>query len=162
MTEEKRAAVINRITGLEGEHALKGSQVIECHTPLGAPEYVQKYKDKFILVSGMGEMVAVANHYGYKKVLDITEFYAIVPECVHFLKYGYYGDYTSIQEEKRSQVLSRLGYQSVQSLRDDLVFGALMSWSDPLNLELNLQVFSDILISKDGRIDGPSRSKGDP
>lgn len=113
-------------------------------------------------MSGIGEMLEVAESYGYARPIEIRELYAIYPECVHFLKSGFYGEQETILEETRKRLLSRLGYQSVQSLKDDLVFGAVMSWSDPANLELNLQIFSDLVISKDGRIDGPSRQKGDP
>jgi hypothetical protein len=37
-----------------------------------------------------------------------------------------------------------------------------MLWSDAVNLELNLQLFTDLLLSKNGRLGQTRRAKGDP
>jgi len=37
-------------------------------------------------------------------------------------------------------------------------FAAIFLWSDAVNLELNLQVMSDLLMSKDGSLTCPQRN----
>ena len=63
-------------------------------------------------------------------------------------------------EAKKSDLLTRLG-MSEDALKAELKFHAIMLWSDAVNLELNLQVFSDLIASKDGRIGHSVRSKED-
>ncbi len=50
---------------------------------------------------------------------------------------------------------------SEDALKKELQFHAIMLWSDAVNLELNLQVFSDLLISKDGRLGQSMRGPKD-
>jgi hypothetical protein len=40
---------------------------------------VSRYRDSFIVVSGLGRCVEVANLYGYNKAIDIMEVYAMFP-----------------------------------------------------------------------------------
>jgi len=47
---------------------------------------VEKYKDSFVLVSGLGNIVEVADtHYGYNKAIDIEELFAIYPQISDYL-----------------------------------------------------------------------------
>jgi hypothetical protein len=41
---------------------------------------VQEYRNKYILVSGIGRMIDIAKLYGYKKAIDIEELFALYPE----------------------------------------------------------------------------------
>jgi len=57
-------------------------------------------------------------------------------------------------------VLARFGL-SEEALKRELQFHAIMLWSDAVNLELNMQLFSDLLVSKDGRLGQSQRGPGD-
>ena len=54
---------------------LKGPQMICCHTPL--KKMVPEYGDKFVLVSGDGQVLDVCQSYGYKKAIHVEELYAL-------------------------------------------------------------------------------------
>ena len=41
---------------------------------------VEIYKDKWVLVSGLGDMIQVAKEYGYQKAIDIEELFALYPQ----------------------------------------------------------------------------------
>ena len=47
-----------------------------------------------------------------------------------------------------------LGYSTPDILKKELKFKAIMLLSDPVNLEMNIQIMCDLLASKEGRIDG--------
>ena len=53
------------------------SQMICCHTPLR--EYVPKYGDKFVLVSGNGDVMNVCKEYGLRKAIHVEELFALIP-----------------------------------------------------------------------------------
>jgi len=41
-------------------------EMIMCHTPFSDPEFMDQYKDQFVVVSGLGRMIDVAEGtYGY-------------------------------------------------------------------------------------------------
>lgn len=75
-TEFKRAAYISKILGLDQKYNLDESEVFMCHSPMKSLK--EKYKDKLILVSGVGEIENVMIHYGFKKFMTTEEY------CVHF------------------------------------------------------------------------------
>lgn len=54
--------------------------MILCHTPFRKKELVDEYKDKYVLVSGLGKMYDLASLYGYKKCIDIEDYFSIYPE----------------------------------------------------------------------------------
>lgn len=58
---------------------LQEKHVICCNTPFSDASMVKKYEDKFVLVSGLGQMIEITEKYGYTKAIDIEEFYALFP-----------------------------------------------------------------------------------
>lgn len=53
--------------------------MILCHSPFRAESLVNEYADKYILVSGIGRMIDIAELYGYKKAIDLEEMFALYP-----------------------------------------------------------------------------------
>lgn len=51
--------------------------MILCHTPIRSLS--KSYKEKFVLLSGDGNVVEVANHYGFNKALHVDEYFALYP-----------------------------------------------------------------------------------
>jgi hypothetical protein len=54
--------------------------MILCHTPFRDAAIVRKYADKYVLVSGLGKMIELAQLYGYHKAIDIEELFALYPD----------------------------------------------------------------------------------
>ncbi len=127
--------------------------MILCHTPFRAEELVQKYGSKYVLVSGLGKMLHLSNLYGYKKAIDIEELFTLYPQISPVTKSQVSKSYI---EEKKGEVLQRLNITE-DKLKAEMKFAAIFLWSDAVNLELNLQVMSDLLMSKDGSLTGPQR-----
>ena len=50
--------------------------------------------------------------------------------------------------------MEKCGYTTLDCLKKDLKFKAIMLLSDPVNLEMNIQLMCDLLSSKEGRMDG--------
>ena len=69
--------------------------MIECHTPFSSKELVDKYGDSFVLVSGLGRMLDLAELYGYKKALDIEELFALYPATCPSLQDHFTPEYIS-------------------------------------------------------------------
>jgi hypothetical protein len=58
--------------------------MILCHTPL--KQLVPKYHDKFVLVSGCGDVLALTKEYGFAKAIHVDEFFALHPELCNLAK----------------------------------------------------------------------------
>ena len=82
--ESERATLINNIVYEKepGDRPLiTKDNIIMCHTPFSDPSMLSQFQDEFVLVSGLGRMIDVASvTYGYNKVIDIEELFAIYPE----------------------------------------------------------------------------------
>lgn len=52
--------------------------MILCHTPI--KDLRKEYEDKYVLVSGVGNILEVCQSYGLKKVLHVDEVFALKPE----------------------------------------------------------------------------------
>ena len=74
--ELNRAAYISKVLCLDKKYSLNESEVFLCHSPM--KELRDTYKDKLILVSGVGEVEKVMMHYGFKDFITTEEY------CVHF------------------------------------------------------------------------------
>ena len=67
---------MNRRLGIEHEDdslILHEEHMVLCHTPLSDPAIIEKFKDKYVLITGKYEEIKVAQHYGYKKAIHIEE-----------------------------------------------------------------------------------------
>ncbi len=83
ISEDERAKYIAHVIGLDKKNSgksLEGSDhMLMCHTPFRDTELVKKYADKYVLVSGLGKMIELAQLYGYSKAIDIEELFALYP-----------------------------------------------------------------------------------
>ena len=89
-------------------------------------------------------------NYGFQKAIHVEELAALVPElCPLPLK--------SIPEslllDRKAAVLKRFGMGS-EELISQLKFDALFITCDVFCFELNMQIFTDLIMSKDGRLGG--------
>lgn len=58
--------------------------MVVCHSPLGEKHILDRYKDKVVLVDGVGgDPVKLALHHGYTKPVSMIEFLAVYPEIVY-------------------------------------------------------------------------------
>jgi len=49
--------------------------MILCHTPIRGLK--KEFEEKFVLVSGTGNILEICQDYGFKKVLHVDEVYAM-------------------------------------------------------------------------------------
>ena len=83
-TEKVRSDLVNKRmfgrTEPEGPNdtILNPNQMICCHTPLR--DYVPQYGDKFVLVTGLGNVMQVCAEYGLRKAIHVEELYALIPQ----------------------------------------------------------------------------------
>ena len=66
---------------MDCERKLSAEDIIMCHSPFRSKHVIDKYHDKYVLVSGLGKMIEVAKMYGYKKAIDIEELFALYPNA---------------------------------------------------------------------------------
>jgi hypothetical protein len=71
--------------------------MILCHSPLKT--LVPDYMDKYVLFSGIGDIINVANGYGFKKAIELDELLAIHPE-LHPLTTKWYPESTLKQKKQ--------------------------------------------------------------
>ena len=62
---------------------LEANQMICSHTPL--KKMVPAFGDKFILVTGNGNVLDVCKHYGFQKPIHVEELYSLMPDIAPFI-----------------------------------------------------------------------------
>ena len=97
----------------------------------------------------------MARDYGLNKAIHIDEYFALHPD--HFASMARRSFPVDRMEKARRAVVSRFG-ESITSF--DIKFEAIMLMSDADFLEINLQLMSDLILSKQGSI-RERRSKQD-
>lgn len=159
--EEKKAEFLNEklhLKKLAPEMRLNHTHIIQCHTPLREPSLVEKYKDKYVLVCGYDEVLDAALKYGYNKAIHVDELAAVYPDAVPM-------DVPILQKDRmegfRKDLETRFG-TSVEELNQELYFSAIFVMHGVIYSDLTIQLFSDILASKDGHIMSERRKAGDP
>ncbi|CDW83976.1 had-superfamily subfamily iia cecr5 containing protein [Stylonychia lemnae] len=160
--ENERAEYVNHVINLDNEpqgtRIIEGKDMILCHTPFKSENLLQENENKYVLVSGLGDMIKIAKNYGYKKAIDIEELMGLYPLLHPERRSDHQASYYA---QRKQQVLERLNISEDQ-LKKELKFDAIFLWSDAIKLEANIQIFSDLLISKDGRLGESIRNKTDP
>lgn len=124
-----------------------GDQMILCHTPL--KRLAPQYHDKHVLVAGYGDIVSVALDHGFSKPVLAEELFALMPELCSLNQKVFA---PSQLDDLRRTCLKRFGKETPEELLDDLKFSAIMMMADCFWHELHMQLFSDLIRSKDGRI----------
>ena len=118
-------------------------KTIMCHTPFSQPSMVEKYKDSFVLVTGLGRMVEIADdHYGFNKAIEIEELWSLFPESCPSISSDIYlntdNSHRDMVKDKLMKRFGKKGYSSVEKLKADLKFDAIFLLSDAVNLEMNI------------------------
>lgn len=76
MSEEAKAEQLSDWLGVQ----VQGSQVVLSHTPF--KQLVPALQDKPVLVSGMGHVVHVARHYGFRRTITTKQIARMLPTSV--------------------------------------------------------------------------------
>ena len=58
--------------------------MILCHTPLRNLKH--DYKEKFILVSGIGNIIDICKDYGFNNAIHVDEVFSMCPDIVPLSK----------------------------------------------------------------------------
>jgi len=160
--EERKAENLNEYLQLTagGDECpkLTANHVIQCHTPLREAGLVEEYRDKYVLVCGYDEVLDAALKYGYEKAIHVDELAAVYPNAVPM-------DIPILQKDRLEMFhkdLETRFKKSVEELRSELRFAAIFIMHGVVYSDLTIQLFSDILASKDGHILGERRTQGDP
>ena len=121
--------------------------MILCHSPLKT--LVPQFHDKYVLLSGYGDLINVGIDYGLKKPLLCEELFALMP-ALSPLNIKLFAE--SHIETLAKAALKRFGKDTKEELLNDLQISAIMMLADCFWHELHLQIFTDLIRSKDGRI----------
>lgn len=95
LTELQKANKDNKTLGYEigSECSFKKEHLVLCHTPLGEPHIIDKYKDNFVLCVGpRGTQLPLAENYKIHKYISIDELAALNPEVSFFVQFEYTHD----------------------------------------------------------------------
>lgn len=161
MMEEKKAESVNNILGLQDPYKFRGEDMVICSTPL--KEIAHKYEDEYVVVSGFGDVVNVAYNYGFKKALHIHEYSALFPflsplTTKYKNKTVLDAHLTAMQKRLGSGFdITEIQKKGVSSIP----VKACIAFHDVSEMEESLQIFCDLIVSKDG-IPGSKRSMTDP
>ena len=124
----------------------KPDQLVECHTPLKT--LLPAYHDKFVLVAGYKETIEAIHEYGFKKAIHSEELLGMMPELAPLPARTIP---ESLLEARKAAALKRFGI-SREELLEQLKFDALFIACDVYNYEFNMEVFGELVLSKDGRL----------
>jgi hypothetical protein len=148
--ESERAKVVNKAMFDPKDdfpHRVTGDRMILCHTPLKTLAPI--YHDKHVLVAGYGDLINVAVDHGFTKAILAEELFALMPEICPLNTKVFA---PSQLEELARNCLLRLEKESKEELLNEIKFSAIMMMSDCFWHELHIQIFSDLIRSKDGRL----------
>ncbi|CAI2373274.1 unnamed protein product [Moneuplotes crassus] len=161
MMEEKKAESVNNILGLQAPYEFRGEDMVICSTPL--KEIAYKYENEYVVVSGFGDVVNVAYNYGFKKALHIHEYSALFPFLSPLTtKYKDQAILDAHLEAMQKRLGSSFDIAEVQKKGvSSIPVKACIAFHDVSEMEESLQIFCDLIVSKDG-IPGSKRSMADP
>ena len=78
-----KAEKLNKALHIEDKQfVIQKHHVVQCHTPLSSPAFLERYQDKYIIISGTDESLNAAISYGYKKAIHVDELTAVYPTAV--------------------------------------------------------------------------------
>jgi len=67
---------------LKEEHKIKEEQTFMVHTPMKLLK--DKFEDKLVLITGLGEITDVMTSYGFKNFITLDEYNSHFPEIYPF------------------------------------------------------------------------------
>jgi len=153
--ENVKARELNEILGIINENEkVRPDDMVLCHTPIR--EIAKDYKDEYVVVAGLGDVLSIALDYGFNKAITLDEYSALFPYLSRLSLMGKKREHVEMLAERARK---RLGFS--QNLFTPPQVKALFMLSDPTMWEENLQITCDLLISKNG-IPGTIRDKNEP
>ena len=161
-TEQQKADKMNallKFTPEEGQ--ITKENVFLCHTIFGSPQIQSEYSEKMVLVDGVSkDDVGLAHSYGFKKVVTLQELTALYPNISPVVMLDFFGSVEKLQKTKEG-LLAR--YQlSEEEFKKQLQIHAIFVFCSQVRVWSALQVFTDLISTKDGRILGEKRTRKDP
>lgn len=89
VTEKDKAEHLNELLGLKDEK-FEEKHIVLCHTPLGEPQIVDRYKDDIVLVAGVrGTQTQLAENYKLHRYVSLEEYAALQPWISYFTKFDF-------------------------------------------------------------------------
>ena len=86
--EKSKAKELNQILNLEKKELITENELILCNTPF--KEFASEYKDRYILLTGLGKMSEIAQSYGFNKAITLDEYSAFFPFLCNLAIKEYY------------------------------------------------------------------------
>lgn len=152
-TEAKRARYYSRLLNLPSNEKFHQDEIVLCHSPM--KPNLKKYNSSLMVITGNGKIQDVMKSYGYNNFITAEEYAQIFPEIFPF-----FFDIKRTKDDimkTRRKVENRIG----RSLATYPKVSAIIQLADLNKWELNMQLFSDLLISPDG-IPGKVLPKNSP
>ncbi len=145
---------------------MKANEVFLCHSPM--KPHIESLGEKIILITGTGDTNSVMKEYNHSNYLTVEEYVSLFPHMfchffveemyvINFYKFIYLKIFI-IRTEDFKKIRDRVENRLQKSMRDFPVIDAIFMLTDVIRWELNVQLFSDLLISKNG-VPGSIRDK---
>jgi hypothetical protein len=116
--------------------------------------------DELALVGGTEDTWKILSHeWGVNNFLTVQEMAGLFPTFVPLSHKSDYPDLGTV-EVLKDRVLKRFNVPSVEHIMNSKRFKSIMVFSNPYLYETHMQIMSDVLISKEGRM-GTVRSTND-
>ena len=141
-TEQQRARKLSKILKLSPKEKILPEEVILCHSPM--KEALKQYSKGLMLISGTGKINEVMLNYGFKNYITTQEYSTMFPEMFPFFM-DLNRDPLKIEKMKKI-----VGKRIKRDLTTFPKINAIVQITDMTRWEINIQLFSDLLISKDG------------
>lgn len=100
-------------------------------------------------MAGYGDLINVALDHGFTKPLLVEELFALLPELCPLNTKVFSPAHL---DDLARNALKRFGKDTKEELLEELQFEAIMMMADCFWNELHMQLFSDLIRSKDGKI----------
>ena len=136
--EEHRGNRISNILNLEDKYKFKANEVFLCHTPM--KDLIPKFKDKFVLITGIKNCDEVIENYGFTNYMTTHEYSTIFEDIVPLFSF------INSNKEKleiKEKVEKRFGRSFKNN--DFPQVHAILMMTDVVNWEINAQVFNYLL-----------------
>jgi HAD superfamily hydrolase (TIGR01456 family) len=143
-TETVRAKKISSVLNIyEPEYEIAPDEVILCHTPM--KPIIHQYTNSKILITGTGDIKSVMREYSFNNFITSEEYALIYPNLFpHFFVDEL------MQRNDRRKVIKEVEERLKCSLDREPEIKAIFMLTDVIRWELNMQLFSDMLISTNG------------
>lgn len=147
-TEKYKAETISKILGIEEAHErLNAHDIIMNFTPLR--EVFKEYKDKLVMLGGLGPLEHMAEDFGLNKFITDEEYCAMFPILIPYAERPKDGEEF---ERVREKVAARLGITNKAELDEPLQVHAIFMLNDPVKWDQRVQIICDLLSTSDGKV----------